>query len=156
MPLNETTSALFRKRSSSLPRILPPILDHDGQEDDESLTNFEDPKYNSEAGGRLAALKQMDQTSNLIVREMQKFVCRHASDVSQVLPLPLPANSRQQSRIQSGNKSQSGQGNFSGLFLSSLLWKLSPEKSWKVLSKNIGMISWKLHISPNIDLRGMI
>ena len=98
-------------RSSSLPRILPPILDHDGQEDDESLSNFEDPNYNSEAGGRLAALKQMDQTSNLIVREMQKFVCRHASDVSQVLPLPLPANSRQQSRIQSGNKS-SGQGTY--------------------------------------------
>ena len=88
---------------------MPPILD--GLEDDEALPNFEDPNYNSEAGGRLAALKQMDQTSNLIVREMQKFVCRHASDVSQVLPLPLPANSRQQSRIQSGNKS-SGQGNF--------------------------------------------
>jgi len=107
MPLNETTSALFRKRSSSLPRILPPILDHDGNEDDEALnSSFEDPNYNSEAGGRLAALKQMDQTSNLIVREMQKFVCRHASDVSQVLPLPLPANSRQQSRINSaGNKS---------------------------------------------------
>ena len=67
---------------------------------------FQDPNYNSEAGGRLAALKQMDQTSNLIVREMQKFVCRHASDVSQVLPLPLPVNSRQQSRINSaGNKS---------------------------------------------------
>ena len=92
---------------------MPPILDHDGQEDDEALPNFEDPNYNSEAGGRLAALKQMDQTSNLIVREMQKFVCRHASDVSQVLPLPLPANSRQQSRIQSGNKSS-----VQGIFLS--------------------------------------
>ena len=71
-----------------------------------SIHFFQDPNYNSEAGGRLAALKQMDQTSNLIVREMQKFVCRHASDVSQVLPLPLPVNSRQQSRINSaGNKS---------------------------------------------------
>ena len=79
-------SELFRKRSSSLPRILPPILD--GQEDDGEQDN------NYQAAGKLAALKQMDQTSNLIVREMQKFVCRHSSDVSQVLPLPLPANSR--------------------------------------------------------------
>ena len=31
-----------------------------------------------------------------IVRKMQKFVCRFAAEVSQVLPLPLPANSRQQ------------------------------------------------------------
>ena len=89
---------------------MPPILDHDGHEDDETLPS-DDTNFNSEAGGRLAALKQMDQTSNLIVREMQKFVCRHASDVSQVLPLPLPANSRQQNRIQLGNKS-SVQGNF--------------------------------------------
>ena len=105
---------------------MPPILDHDGQEDDEALPNFEDPNYNSEAGGRLAALKQMDQTSNLIVREMQKFVCRHASDVSQVLPLPLPANSRQQSRIQSGNKS-SVQGTFlTQHFFASNLYHIEP------------------------------
>ena len=91
------SSLLFRKRSSSLPRILPPILDRDqDNEDDDALGLFDDI---SEVGGRLAALKQMDATSNLVVREMQKFVCRFASDVSQVLPLPLPANSRQQNRV---------------------------------------------------------
>ena len=43
---------------------------------------------------------------NLDFWHENKFVCRHASDVSQVLPLPLPVNSRQQSRINSaGNKS---------------------------------------------------
>ena len=91
------SSLLFRKRSSSLPRILPPILDRDqDNEEDDALGLFDDI---SEVGGRLAALKQMDATSNLVVREMQKFVCRFASDVSQVLPLPLPANSRQQNRV---------------------------------------------------------
>lgn len=93
-----TTSDLFRKRSSSLPRILPPILDRDdaglGHDEDDALGVFDD---NNEVGSRLSAIKQMEQTSNLIVREMQKFVCRHASDVSQVLPLPLPANARQSS-----------------------------------------------------------
>merc|ERR1719477_187351 len=38
---------------------------------------------------------QADHTSNIIAREMQKFVCRHAADVSQVLPLPLPTSFRQ-------------------------------------------------------------
>ena len=122
VPLSESTSALFRKRSSSLPRILPPILDQDGVEDDSDISGFSSSTgsaagengtgngkrenlFTSVSTNRINALKQMDQTSNLIVREMQKFVCRHASDVSQVLPLPLPANSRQQNRIQFGNKS---------------------------------------------------
>ena len=83
----------LRKRSSSLPRILPPILDRDL--DDEESQELYDGMHEA-GGGRLAAFKQMDQTSNLIVREMQKFVCRFATEVSQVLPLPLPANSRQQ------------------------------------------------------------
>ena len=47
--------------------------------------------------------KQMDQTSNLIVREMQKFVCKNALDVSQVLPLPIPVNTRQENRLSSGS-----------------------------------------------------
>ena len=50
--------------------------------------------------------KQMDQTSNLIVREMQKFVCKNALDVSQVLPLPIPANTRQENRLSSGSSIQ--------------------------------------------------
>ena len=37
------------------------------------------------------------QTSSLIVREMQKFICRQADDVALVLPLPLP--NRRQSRL---------------------------------------------------------
>ena len=45
----------------------------------------------------------MDQTSNLIVREMQKFVCKNAKDVSQVLPLPIPANTRQENRLSAGS-----------------------------------------------------
>ncbi len=97
-PLTKETSELFRKRSSSLPRILPPIMDRDQDDEDDEASIFDDA-YNAEVGGRLATLKQMDQTSNLIVRELQKFVCRHATDVSQVLPLPLPANSRQQNQF---------------------------------------------------------
>lgn len=95
--VNEPVGFL-RKRSSSLPRILPPILDRDNSDDDDCF----DVGDAIETGGRMAAYKQMDQTSNLIVREMQKFVCRYASDVSQVLPLPLPANCRQQNRIPGG------------------------------------------------------
>ena len=48
-----------------------------------------------------------DHTSNLIVREMQKFVCRHAIDVSQVLPLPLPTSSRQSRFMQDHSKNYS-------------------------------------------------
>ena len=86
----------LRKRSSSLPRILPPILDRDAEETDEAQNLYDGMLEATGGAGRLAAYKQMDQTSNLIVREMQKFVCRFATEVSQVLPLPLPANSRQQ------------------------------------------------------------
>lgn len=72
--------AFLRQRSSSLPRILPPILDDD--DDAESL--LADPD-------RL----QTERNSTLVAREMQKFVCRQASDVSTLLPLPLLTNWRQ-------------------------------------------------------------
>lgn len=88
--------AYLRKRSSSLPRILPPIFDNDDDQEDPGLL-MEDEDVTQQQ------LQQMDQTSNLIVREMQKFVCRHAADVSQVLPLPLPTNSRQLSRLHMHN-----------------------------------------------------
>ena len=45
-------------------------------------------------------------TSNIIAREMQKFVCRHASDVSQVLPLPLPTSFRQSRLLNSSGEQQ--------------------------------------------------
>ena len=38
---------------------------------------------------------------------MQKFVCRHAIDVSQVLPLPLPTSSRQSRLMQDHGRSNS-------------------------------------------------
>ena len=88
-----STSSLFRKRSSSLPRILPPICDHDEESTDDI---FEEHDSN---GGFTVSLKQMDQASNLIVREMQKFVCKNATDVTQILPLPIPTNIRQQKRL---------------------------------------------------------
>ena len=95
-PLENPSASLFRKRSSSLPRILPPICDHDEEDTDDIL------EENDTFGGRLAVFKQMDQTSNLIVREMQKFVCKNAADVSQMLPLPIPTNARQQNRLNPG------------------------------------------------------
>ena len=100
--------AFLRKRSSSLPRILPPILDRDCFDEEDNVLEDDDvlEDAHSEVGSRLSAFKQMDQTSNLIVREMQKFVCRIASDVSQVLPLPLPANSRQQQIIRNNGKNR--------------------------------------------------
>ena len=77
--------AFLRQRSSSLPRILPPILDGD-----DSTAGAED----SSDPSSLQQLQQ-DRQSNVVVREMQKFVCRQATDVSHLLPLPLPTNSRQ-------------------------------------------------------------
>ena len=57
-----------------------------------------------------------DHTSNIIVREMQKFVCRHAIDVSQVLPLPLPTSSRQSRIMQDHGRSNSLAAGPSGPF----------------------------------------
>ena len=56
----------LRKRSSSLPRILPPILDRDNLDDDEEAQDLYDGMHVASGGGHLAAYKQMDQTSNLI------------------------------------------------------------------------------------------
>ena len=59
-----------------------------------------------------------DHTSNIIAREMQKFVCRHAAEVSQVLPLPLPTSFRQSRLLQSpfavGGQGVSGGGGQGG------------------------------------------
>ena len=56
----------LRNRSSSLPRILPPILDRDNLDDDEEAQDLYDGMHVASGGGHLAAYKQMDQTSNLI------------------------------------------------------------------------------------------
>ena len=56
----------LRKRSSSLPRILPPILDRDNLDDDEEAQDLYDGMHVASGGGHLAAYKQMDQTSNII------------------------------------------------------------------------------------------
>ena len=83
-------SNFLRQRSSSLPRILPPIFDDLSttcSEDNGSLHLNEDSAEDNQ--------QQQDRQSNVVVREMQKFVCRQATDVTNLLPLPIPTNSRQ-------------------------------------------------------------
>ena len=41
---------------------------------------------------------------------MQKFVCRQATDVSQLLPLPIPSNSRQERNMTFRLQQQKGGG----------------------------------------------
>lgn len=95
------TPEYLRKRSSSLPRILPPIIDDDS-EVEEDLEFGQELLNNSGNRSNHADL----HTSNIIAREMQKFVCRHASDVSQVLPLPLPTSFRQSRLLNSSGEQQ--------------------------------------------------
>ena len=97
------TPEYLRKRSSSLPRILPPIIDDDS-EVEEDLEFGQELLNNS--GNRSNKAAADLHTSNIIAREMQKFVCRHASDVSQVLPLPLPTSFRQSRLLNSSGEQQ--------------------------------------------------
>ena len=100
------TPEYLRKRSSSLPRILPPIIDDDS-EVEEDLEFGQELLNNS--GNRSNKAAADLHTSNIIAREMQKFVCRHASDVSQVLPLPLPTSFRQSRLLNSSCDQQQQQ-----------------------------------------------
>jgi hypothetical protein len=79
--------AFLKERSSSLPRILPPILDADDNADDEEVEAVEQHRPTLEA-----------------VREMQKFVCQQASDAGQFLPLPVATKLIRASRPPSGRR----------------------------------------------------
>lgn len=116
--------AFLRQRSSSLPRILPPILDADDAHHEESgVAAGGAPNSNSQLQQQQ---QQLDRQSNVVVREMQKFVCRQATDVSELLPLPIPTNSRQgkSHKLESAAASSNKSSNLHSLLLAKTLAKI--------------------------------
>ncbi|CAB4063497.1 unnamed protein product [Lepeophtheirus salmonis] len=85
----------LRQRSSSLPRILPPIFDDESEKVNlsthrKSIAGSLLNHTSMTMGMATAPGNTKYASTSTLVREMQKFVCRQADDVSHLLPLPLP------------------------------------------------------------------
>lgn len=119
--------AFLRQRSSSLPRILPPIFDQDtGEVSGERRSD--------------SASQQQERQSTVVAREMQKFVCRQAIDVSTLLPLPFPTNWRQGKALFKLNDNVSASPNSSPCRKASLLGPLKRRKQLKLLISNVAKV----------------